>query len=173
MRITKSEVASIILLTLYPLLHFQDSMRFLLVVLLALGIAIPTEAQLADSLCTYDTCALRYEPQFFGAGLVRGIEGVPVDSGLSSAVAASPRALDYARTYERTRTPAFLAILGSAILAGVAATPPENGIDLPDGVRLGMTAGAIGLSIVGIRLTNRSQRARSRAVWHYNQSLAR
>jgi len=148
-------------------------MRLLLVVLLALATALPAAAQLADSLCTYDTCALRYEPQFFGVGLVRGIDGIPVDLGLSEAVAASPRALDYARTYERTRTPAFLTILGSAILAGVAATPPENGIDLPDGVRLGMTAGAIGLSIVGIRLTNRSQRARSRAIWYYNQSLVR
>lgn len=149
-------------------------MRFLLVVLLSLATALPATAQLADSLCTYDACALRYEPQFFGAGLVRGTEGVPVDSDLSTAVATSPLALDYARTYERTRTPAFLATLGSVILVAVAATPSDEGlIDFPDGVRLGMTAAGLGLGIVGIRLSFRSQRARSRAVWYYNQSLVR
>ena len=149
-------------------------MRFLLIVLLALATALPAAAQLADSLCTYDTCALRYEPQFFGVGLVRGIDGIRVDSGLSKAVSASPRALDYAQTYERTRTPALLTLLGAVILVSVAGSPSEDGpIDLPDGVRLGMTAGAIGLGVVGVSLSFRSQRAQSRAIWYYNQSLVR
>ena len=149
-------------------------MRFLLFVLLLSCAALPATAQHADSLCAYEACALRYEPSLFGVRLVRGTEGAPAASGLSAAVATSPRALEYARTYERTRTPAFLATLGSALLLAVAAPPSEDGlIQLGDGARLGLIAGSLGLGVVGIHLTTRSQRARSRAVWHYNHSLPR
>lgn len=149
-------------------------MRSVLLLLLALATALPASAQLTDSLCSYDTCALRYELGFLGTKLVRGTEGIPVNSGLREAVAASPRALEYARSHEQTRTPAFLTTLGAAVLAGIAATPPKDGlIDFPDGVRLGMTAAGLGLAIVGIRLSGQSQRARSRAIWWYNQSLVR
>jgi hypothetical protein len=149
-------------------------MRFLLFVLLALGTALPAAAQLADSLCTYDACALRYEPQFFGVDLVRGTEGIPVDSGLSSAVSGSPQALEYARTYERTRTPALLALFAGTALLAVATPPPgDELIPLSDGVRFGLALGGVGLGAFGLHLTYRSSRAQSRAVWFYNQSLVR
>jgi hypothetical protein len=149
-------------------------MRFLLLLCLVLGAAYQASSQPADSLCTYDACALRYEPQFFGRGLVRGTEGIPVNAGLSGAVATSPRALEYARVYERTRTPAILTLLGSSLLLAVATPPPgDEFIPLSDGARLGLLAGGIGLGVVSIHFTLRGERARSRAVWWYNQSLPR
>jgi hypothetical protein len=149
-------------------------MRSVLLLLLVLVTVLPASAQLADSLCTYDACALRYEPRLFGRDLVRGAGGVPVDARLSDAVAMSPRALEFAREYERTRTPALLTLLGSSLLLAFATPPPgDELIPLSDGARLGLLAGGTGLGIVGLRLSLRSQRARSRAIWHYNRSLAR
>jgi hypothetical protein len=149
-------------------------MRFLLLLFLAFGAAYQATAQPADLLCTYDACALRYEPQFFGRDLVRGAEGIPVNAGLSEAVAMSPRAREFAREYERTRTPALLTTLGSLVLVSVAGITREADLfDFDDGAYFALTAGGVGLGIFGIHLTLRSERARSRAVWWYNQSLPR
>ncbi len=132
----------------------------------------------ADSLCTYDTCALRVESAFLGTRLVRGIEGVPVagvglfGSNLSEVVGSSERALEHARIYDRTRTPAVLTALGAGLLLGFGAATAQDD-QVSDGVSLGMTLGGLGLTVVSIRLGSQSQRAFSRALWWYNRDLPR
>lgn len=124
----------------------------------------------ADSFRTYDTCALRVESSFLSTRIVRGTEGVPVSglglfgSNLSEVVGSSERALEHARIYDRTRTPAVLMALGAGLLLGLgAATAQDDAVS--DGVSLGMTLGGIGLTVVSIQLSTRSQRAFSRALW--------
>ena len=147
----------------------------------ALAAASPVFAQQgADSLCTYDACALRVESAFLGTRLVRGTEGVPVaslglfGSDLSEVVGSSERALEHARVYDRTRTPAVLTALGAGLLLafGSAATNGEA-FEVSDGVALGALLGGIGLGVVSIRLSVQSGRAFSRALWWYNRDLPR
>lgn len=154
-------------------------LRVLLLVF-ALTAASPAFAQdePADSLCTYDTCALRVESGFLSTRIVRGVEGVPVSglglfgTSLSEVVGSSERALEHARIYDRTRTPAALTALGAGLLLGFGAAMAQDE-QVSDGVGLGMTIGGLGLAVVSIQLGNRSQRAFSRALWWYNRDLPR
>lgn len=154
-------------------------LRILLLVF-ALVVVSPAFAQEgpADSLCTYDTCALRVESGFLGTRLVRGAEGAPVSglglfgSNLSEVVGSSGRALEHARVYDRTRTPAALTALGAGLLLGFGLATAQDD-QVSDGVSLGLTLGGIGLTVVSIRLGSQSQRAFSRALWWYNRGLPR
>lgn len=156
-------------------------MRRVFLLAFALAAVSPVLAQqVPDSLCTYDACALRVEPAFLGARLVRGTEGIPVaglglfSSNLSEVVAPSERALEHARIYDRTRTPAALTALGAGLLLafGSAATNGDA-FEVSDGVALGALLGGVGLGVVSIRLSLRSRQAFSRALWWYNRDLPR
>lgn len=169
---------------MHTVFHWHSpSMTPMLRVLLlvsALTAASPAFAQgePADSLCTYDTCALRVESGLFSTRLVRGVEGVPVSglglfrSSLSEVVGGSERALEHARVYDRTRTPAALTALGAGLLLGLGLATAQDD-QVSDGVSLGMTLGGLGLTVVSIQLGTRSQRAFSRALWWYNRDLPR
>lgn len=154
-------------------------LRVLLLVF-ALTVVSPAFAQqvTTDSLCTYDTCALRVESGFFSTQIVCGAEGTPVSrfglfgSDLSEVVGSSERALEYARIYDRTRTPAALTALGAGLLLGFGAAAAQDN-QVSDGVGLGMTIGGLGLAVVSFQLGTRSQRAFSRALWWYNRDLPR
>ena len=126
--------------------------------------------------CTYDLCALRIEPALFGPRIVAGADGVPVGrlslfgGDLSAAVASNEVALEQARIYEDARLPSVLAAVGASLLLSVSSASEVGG---DASVRTGALVGAVALSVVGIRLGLRSQRAASRAVWEYNRDLPR
>lgn len=146
---------------------------------LAAVFAVPAAAQpvAAPGACTYDTCALRVEPGFFGRQIVRGADGEPagrlglLGSDLGDAVRSSERALEQARIYEGTRLPAVLAALGTGALI-LAASVARVGGDNEE-LATGALVGAAGLSALGVNLQLRSERALSRAVWEYNRDLPR
>ncbi len=159
-------------------------MRGLWVWLLVLCGALPASAQrapAADSLCTYDACALRIEPAFLGGlRIVRGAEGERVGrlglfgSDLSEAVASSERAREYALEYERSRTAATLVTLGGVALYALAVIGAESGPPSDsNALWIGALAGGVGLTFYGTHLNLGSERARSRAVWWYNRDLPR
>ena len=141
-----------------------------------IALSPPARAQPAPApACTYSTCALRVESGFFGSKrLVRGAEGRPAGRitlftpDLTRIVAASPRAVAYARSYERTRTTLAFIGVGAAGLLTYAYLNVGNG-EAPPRAALG----AVGLALVAIPISGRSNRALSRAVWQYNRELPR
>lgn len=146
-----------------------------LILVAVLGLAGSVRAQeAAPTDCTYQTCALRFEPGLFGPRLVRGVEGVPVGRpglfgpDLTRAVGTSPEALSYARAYERARTPAIVTATAAGLLFGGMLTGRFS-----DEVQAGAAVGGLTLLVVRYPFSIRAQRALSRAVWTYNGSLDR
>ena len=137
----------------------------------------PLHSQVADSTCTYRLCSLRMEPRAFGVAVVRGPAGDPVARvgmwgtrpALSSIVQRSDSALFYARRYERFAPRVAITALASSGLLALAAV----GRDHSEGASIGVGIAAIGLSFYGVSVTTSAQRALSRSVWWYNESLVR
>jgi hypothetical protein len=138
--------------------------------------------------CPYAECALRIEPEFFGAPrIVRGADGRPVgrlglfSTDLSDAVADNEVAYGYAREYERARVPALaLGIVGGVLIAYSSLYYQINTAGFLDGPahrREVLPAAALavgtGLGIAGGVVQIRANRAQSRAVWEYNGPLGR
>ncbi len=156
--------------------------RFSLRLILLLGGALPVSAQspvLSDSLCTYDTCALRIESFFFGGTrIVRGADGEQLGrfglfgSDLSEAVASSERALVEARAYESRRAPASLSGVGGSVLLALSIYLNESP-GSSDALETGALVGGFGLSFLSIHFSTQAQRSRARAVWWYNRDLPR
>ena len=140
--------------------------------------AAAQDAPVADASsedCTYEICALRVEPGFFGVHIVQGRDGLRVSTSgflgpnIADVVASSPEALAHAERAESARTGSVFAALGASVLLAVAATPEE----ISDGVRLGTLIGGFGLAFYGTSLTLKSQREMSRAIWEYNAQIPR
>jgi len=137
--------------------------------------ATAAAGQVPDTACTYRTCALRVEPRGLGTVVVRGAEGEVVARvgvwgtrpRLDSLLQRSDSALIYASQYHR-----MVPIGAAAALAGsLLFTAPAFTDQLGDGAVIGLSLGAAALSISGSVLMIRAQRALSRSVWWYNESL--
>ena len=132
----------------------------------------------AAPVCTYDTCALRIEPGFFGRSIVRG----PVEasesigrvglfgSDLSSIVEPVPRAFDHARSADRSRRLGLVALAG-AVAASIYAAPSEDRSQDDSRVIVGSLV-SLGLPVTAGVLGVRAERPQARAVWEYNRSMA-
>jgi hypothetical protein len=129
--------------------------------------------------CTYETCALRVEPRFWGPNrLLRGREGVEVgklgafgggvDTLLAGPDTAAALARDYVKAARRSNTLALLS--GAAYVALLFHSDNFDDVDNTD-IALGITA--LGLSIAAIPFELRAKRSLARAVWFYNAALAR
>ena len=149
-------------------------MRWIAPLVLTLSIVTPTNAQervVADSACTYATCALRLEPW---GRIVRGRDGILVAhlglTGLDLVpiVQGSPEAVRYARQFNRAYGRSQVALLGAIGFAGIGRLPQVS-----EGVSVGASLVGLGLAVYSIPLGLRWQRGLSRAIWEYNSTLPR
>ena len=130
--------------------------------------------------CTYETCALRVEQGFFSVNLVRGEFGEKVSrlggfgSGVDVLLAGPDSAARYARSYvSASRWSTGLTLLGG-IAFGVALASMDDWNDSSFGSpRTVVALAATGIVVVSIPFTVKAQRSLSRAVWWYNEELAR
>lgn len=133
--------------------------------------------------CTYDSCGLRLEPGFFGAKIVRGIQGETAakvglfNSKIERIVQGSDSATRFVRSFRAQHTTAATLgiIAGAVALVSVFQWEPWD-----DGTGNGdndlATAGVIAssaLGLVGAAVEVSAQRALSRAIWWYNRDLPR
>jgi hypothetical protein len=127
--------------------------------------------------CTYETCALRIEPSYFGAPkLLRGRAGEQVGAlgmfggGVDTLLAGPDSAAAYARRYvSNVRTASTFGLLGT--LAFVVAAVRSDGFRDTDDTDAAIALTGAGLAIVSIPFTVRAARSLSRAVWYYNSAL--
>jgi hypothetical protein len=131
----------------------------------------------ADGACTYATCALRVEPGFLGASVVRGAEGERVAGlgaggtrpRLSELVRTSPQAAAYARAYERNaRRGALMSAVGTLLLI----TPAFQDQRVQD-YEIAAVLGGAALAVGGSVNLMRANRSLSRALWWYNGQFPR
>jgi hypothetical protein len=129
--------------------------------------------------CTYETCALRVEPRFWGpARLLRGREGVEVgklggfgggvDTLLAGPDSAAAHAREYVTAARRSNT---LGLLGG--VAYVALLFHSDSFDDVDNTDIALGITALGFSIASIPFELHAKRSLARAVWFYNAALAR
>ena len=152
-------------------------MRSLLIphVVVLLFCATAASAQVSDTACSYRACALRVEPRGFGTAVVRGAEGEVVARigvlgarpRLDSLLDRSDSAVVYATQYHRLMPRGAAAGLVGSLLFAAPAFADQVG----EGAVVGLTVGAAALSIYGSVLMLRAQRALSRSLWWYNESL--
>jgi hypothetical protein len=130
--------------------------------------------------CTYETCALRVEPAFFGAPrLLRGREGVVVGrlggfgGGVDTLLAGPDSAAAHTRRYvSNIRTANTLGFLSAVAFVVVVSRTDWFRDDAEDAdVAIGVT-GAV-LALVSIPFRVNAERSLARAVWFYNAALAR
>ena len=152
--------------------------------LAALVLSVPLAAQpvVPETVpCSYDTCAIRVEPSFFGSPrIVRGEPGAEetlggtglFGGGLVSAVSDVPAAQDHALAAQRAQIGSAVASvvgLGAYVYAAAAAIDVGSNGDLDPAYSTAMVAGTVAV-VVGGLLQLRAQREQSRAVWEYNRA---
>lgn len=157
-----------------------------ILVAVALTFAAPLAARAQSSAarapvgCTYETCALRVEPRFWGPNrLLRGREGVEVGKlggfggGVDTLLAGPDSAATYARRYvTAARRSNTLGLLGGVAFVALLFHSDNFRDDLDDtDVALGITA--LGFSIAAIPFQLHAKQSLSRSVWFYNAALAR
>ena len=138
-------------------------------------------AQSALRNCSYETCALRIEPGFFGGRtLVAGLDGVRsnmgiLGGGLINVVDRVPSALKEAKLGRRNAIVSTIA----GIAASLAITVALNGLNgssintVGDGQVFGAIAlGTAGAITAGVQRVY-AERHFSRAIWLYNREAAR
>lgn len=137
-------------------------------------------AERARAGCTYETCALRVEPRFWGPSrLLRGREGVEVGKlgafggGVDSLLAGPDSAAVHARRYVgAARTSNALGLLSAAAYVALLVHTDNTTKDFDNtDIALGVTG--VGFGIASIPFALRAGRELSRAVWFYNAALAR
>ena len=150
------------------------------IALAALPCAAGAQAGRAPAGCTYETCALRVEPRFWGPSrLLRGREGVDVGKlgafggGVDSLLAGPDSAAAYARRYVRAaRTSNTLALLSAAAYVALLVHSDNTRDDFDNtDIALGVTGLAFGIAAIPFNL--RAGQSLSRAVWFYNAAFAR
>jgi hypothetical protein len=157
-----------------------------IVIAFALTLAAPLAAGAQSSVarapvgCTYETCALRVEPRFWGPNrLLRGREGVEVGKlggfggGVDTLLAGPDSAAAHARKYvTAARRSNTLGVLGAVAYVALLFHSDNFSDDLDNtDIALGITA--LGFSIAAIPFELHAKRSLSRAVWFYNAALAR
>ena len=130
--------------------------------------------------CTYETCALRVENGFFSVNLVRGQSGERVSrlggfgTGVDVLLAGPDSAARYARSYvTASRWSTGLTLIGS-IAFGLAIAAVDDWHDSDIGsTEAVVVLAATGIVVASIPFSVKAQRSLSRAVWWYNEDLAR
>src|SRR5262245_9907583 len=126
--------------------------------------------------CTYETCALRLDPGFFGTRLVRGMPGerVPLGAWSQHAVplfSQSDSAASHAARYVRaTRQEAGLGLLATMFVT-TAFVRSRMGHNDDGNAILALTGS--GLILITLPVEIRAQKHLSRAIWWYNSTLRR
>lgn len=144
-------------------------------------LALCSSSAVGQAACTYDECALRLEPAWFGEALVRGQSGAKVGlvggfggPRLGHIAQQSDSARLYLRAYDRDYTPGALTATlgaGAATVAWLAAAANEGTHE-----RRNWTIIALASTWVtwhGARRVERAHRALSRGIWWYNRDLPR
>ena len=159
--------------------------RFVLIAGLSLILAREAAAQAPSTLpagCTYATCALRIEPEFWGPRLVRGVNGEHVGGkltgfggGIDPILAGPDSAARYGRAYVRdSRTSGTL---GLVALAGYAVVLwRTDNFRHADSLGTEGTTAAVGGLLFGSAAAYFQKRATvslSRAILWYNAALPR
>lgn len=144
-------------------------------------LALCSTAARGQAACTYDECALRLEPSWFGETLVRGQGSTKVGtvsafggSRLGHIIQQPDSARMYIQTYDRNYTPGALV----ATLGGIAAAVSWFVVAANEGrhERRNWTVIAVaatGVSWYGAHRLDVAQRALSRGIWWYNRDLPR
>jgi hypothetical protein len=130
--------------------------------------------------CTYETCALRIENGFFSINLVKGQSGEKVSrlggfgSGVDVLLAGPDSAARYARSYvTASRWSNGLTLIGGiAFGLAIASIDDWNDSSIGSTEAVVAVAGA-GILVVSIPFSLKAQRSLARAVWWYNEELAR
>jgi hypothetical protein len=133
------------------------------------------QAQVPEPACTYRECALRIEPRWLGTAVVQGAEGQIVARvgmagtrpALGTLVVRSDSAVVHARRFERLAPRAAAATLAGSLLFVVPALADQD----DPAVVLGASVGGAALTLYGTVALLRAQRALSRSIWWYNESL--
>ena len=157
-----------------------------IVIAVALTLAVPVAVRAQSSTasapvgCTYETCALRVEPRFWGPQrLLRGREGVEIGKlggfggGVDTLLAGPDSAAAYARRYvNAARATNTLSLLSAVAFVVVATRTDWFRDDASDGeVAIGITG--VALALVAIPFRVRAEQSLSRSVWFYNAAFAR
>jgi hypothetical protein len=144
-------------------------------------VALCSSSAFGQAACSYDECALRLEPAWFGEALVRGHGGAKVGlvggfggPRLGHLAQRSDSARLYLQAYDRDYTPgAVTATLGAAAATVAWLAAAENeGIHERRNWTIIALAGTL-LTWHGARRVERAHRALSRGIWWYNRDLPR
>lgn len=152
--------------------------RFWLVVALLLCGTRAMDAQEAmqPAACTYQSCALRVEPGFFGHVLVRGAAGERIGRAFSNAklLMNGDSSVVYVERYQRaTRTATILQLVGLAGMTAFYAMAMDNRVDRTNGLAVGAVAVSVVSLYASIPFMIRAQRSLSQAVWWHNSEFGR
>lgn len=150
-----------------------------IVALVAVPCSSDAQASRAPAGCTYETCALRVEPRFWGPPrLLRGRDGVEIGKlgafggGVDTLLVGPDSAASYARRYVKSaRTANTLALIGAA--ASVALLVHNNSFNEWDNTDTALGVTGLAFGIASLPFAHHAQRSLSRAVWFYNAALAR
>lgn len=151
------------------------------IAVLTATLALCSSSAFGQAGCTYDECALRLEPAWFGQALVRGQAGTRVGlvggfggPRLGHIVQARDSARLYIRAYDRDYTPgALTATIGAAAgtVAWLVAAANDGTHERRNWTIIALVA--TGVTWHGARRVERAHRALSRGIWWYNRDLPR
>ena len=153
------------------------------VLLLVLPVMLHGQDSTSTASCTYDSCALRLQPGFWGTKIVRGTSGETAvriglfNSKLVTLVQSSDSAARYARQYsDQHATGVIIGIVGAAVSIaslflwdGPFSDPDSNN---DSEVTAGMVIGGV-IGLTGGLIELNAQRSLHRSIWWYNRDLAR
>ncbi|MGB3541818.1 hypothetical protein [Rubrivirga sp.] len=146
--------------------------------------AVAAQPVAPEQACTYSDCAIRLEAAFFrGTEIVRGLPGQEevvgrfglFGGGLIDHVEDVPQAVDHAVSSRRYMVGGFAIVAAGGAVLGALAAADNLGSDGTAlvGSSTPFLLGAIAVTVVGSAFTLKAQREQSRAVWTYNQAVAR
>ncbi len=133
-----------------------------------------------DVACTYTDCAVRLEPAFFrGLEIIRGVPGEEevvgrvgyLGGGLVDYLEPVPEAAGHAASSRRYQMGGFALAAGAGLALGVYSASQYGSDDL--GRTTTYFVGALVAGVVSSALLIKGQREQARAVWTYNEAVAR
>jgi hypothetical protein len=151
----------------------MDWHRLLRTIIVVAILSSPLVAQ-DDSTCTWDRCALRVHRNFFGARLVRGIDGEKV-AGLGVFPGALPllaeRSDSAAIHYDAFRSKQTGG--SAALFVGLAAFLVGNVVAYNDSESAGgaIAVGGLAVSLIGGAVVISGQNELQKAIWWYNRTF--
>ena len=127
--------------------------------------------------CTYRTCALRVEPDFLGAALVRGASNEKVSriggfgGGVGVLLAGPDSAARYAHAYVHAKRGSTVLGILAGVAAGIVLVRADDSSDWFETTDVVISLVGVGFGLASIPFTIKAQRSLSRSVWWYNAEL--